>query len=62
MTDNATPRLVLTKAMDETSIRQFYQAIVGRELTPEELEELRAECERVGLPEKVSSTPHAQRP
>jgi hypothetical protein len=32
------------------------------ELTPEELEELRAECERVGLPEKVSSTPHAQRP
>ncbi|HEY8124203.1 MAG TPA: hypothetical protein VIF88_02120 [Methylocystis sp.] len=51
MTDEAKPQLILTKGSDEKTIRQFYERLIGRALTPEELQELREECQKAGLPE-----------
>jgi hypothetical protein len=55
MTEQTKPQLTLSKALDETSIRQFYRSIVGRDLTDEELAELHEECEKAGLPAKSDS-------
>ena len=55
MTDKTKPRLMLTKGLDETSIRQLYKSLVGRDLTEEELQEIREECEKAGLPSKSDS-------
>ncbi|WP_292532836.1 hypothetical protein [Methylocystis sp.] len=48
--DSTKPQLFLTKGLDETSIRQFYEKLIGRELSPDEMAELHQECERAGLP------------
>lgn len=55
MTEQTKPRLTLTKGLDETSTRQFYESLVGRDLTEEELKELHDECEKAGLPAKTPS-------
>jgi hypothetical protein len=48
--DSEKPELLLTKARDERSIRQFMEKLIGRELMPEELAELHERCEEAGLP------------
>lgn len=55
MTENTKPQLTLTKGLDETSIRQFYAALIGREPSEAELAELHEECEKAGLPAKSDS-------